>query len=453
MVPPPGFQGILSKPGDPTYNIKKWAPNAQLEAQYVAQCTSAKDISIIIGFALQNKLSIGVRSGGHNTSISSSSNGLLIDLRLMRGVKVDKTNMVVHIQGGAMMDDIDTACAAQGVSTTGGDCSTVGIGGFASGGGLNYQQGTHGLAVDNVVGATVVLANGQIVTANEFENPDLFWAIRGGGSNFGIVAEFVMKIWEQQPEVYWAQYSFDGKDLASVVYAANQFAQDADPTVAMQMAFVRLPAPGILVKCQGFTDQLGGEAAFKVFQDIDPKHKPGSMIPYKKLCHMIDAFCKLGGDKIFCGARVDTFDYPTIQRVYNEWLQLVDKDKAPTSVVEYKFCNMDVTKSVPVGAMAYPQREGYRDVGVLVGWSNPAFTPSARQATLNLRDTVISSSSPKAQASLPYAGFCDAWCYLNDTDEYARQYFGDNYARLQQVKAQYDPDMVFDRWFNVQPDV
>ncbi|KAG8906564.1 hypothetical protein FRB99_006678, partial [Tulasnella sp. 403] len=429
MAPPPqGFQGILSKPGDPTYNIKKWAPNAQLEAQYVAQCTSSQDISIIIGFALQNKLSIGVRSGGHNTSISSSSDGLLIDLRLMRGVKVDKTNMVVRIQGGATIDDIDTGCAAQGVSTVGGDCSTVGIGGFATGGGINYQQGMHGLAVDNVVEATVVLANGQIVTANEAENPDLYWAIRGGGSNFGVVAEFVMKIWEQQPEVYWAQYSFEGSDLAAVVHAANQFAQDQDTTVAMQMTFTTRGSggestqPGILVKCQGFTDQTGGEAAFKVFQDIgeleclftnhasqiplDPKRRPGSMIPYSKLCHMIDLFCTMDGNKIFCGARVDNFDYPTVQKSYDGWVQLLKQ--APKSVIEYKFFNMDLIKSVPVNAMAYPQRQGYRDVCVVAGWSDQTFTPSARQAILDLRSTVISSSSPEAQASLPYAGFCDA---------------------------------------------
>src|SRR5262245_49313936 len=187
------LRGDLVEPGDGAYDELRqlWNADVQRFPAAVARCVSVADVIACVRFAREHEVRVSVRCAGHNISGAAvCDGGLLIDLGPMRGLRVDPLRRRVRAQGGCTWGDLDHAAAAFGLATTGGVNSITGIGGLTRGGGIGWLMRKHGLARDNVVGADVVTADGEFVTASATENPDLFWALRGGGGNFGIVTEF-----------------------------------------------------------------------------------------------------------------------------------------------------------------------------------------------------------------------------------------------------------------------
>ena len=192
----PMLRGALITPDDAGYDEARKVYNAMIDRRpwLIAQCADAADVVAAVNFGRENGLAIAVRGGGHNgAGLGTCDDGLVIDLGRMRGVRVDPQQSTVRVQGGATWGDVDHATHAYGLAVPTGFLSTTGVGGLTLGGGVGYLTRRYGLTIDNLLGVDMVLADGSLVTASQDENSDLFWAVRGGGGNFGVITSFLFQ--------------------------------------------------------------------------------------------------------------------------------------------------------------------------------------------------------------------------------------------------------------------
>ncbi|KAG8868536.1 hypothetical protein FRB97_002227 [Tulasnella sp. 331] len=238
-------------------------------------------VSDAVLLAQAQKKELAVTSGAyHNTSGSSyTKEGILVDLSKLNTVKVDAVKRVAYVQGGARFRQVEEAAIKFGLAMPAGTVSDVGVAGLTVGGGIGWLSGQHGLVIDNLISATVVIANGDILNASAAENSDLFWGIRGGGSNFGIVVEFVFQLHEQREEVYSTSdpitrilaLIFAGDRLPLVVQQINRWTGKQTPTEAGSLIFFNDPATGqTMIEWFGVKNgsEEEGKAAFEGFSEL-----------------------------------------------------------------------------------------------------------------------------------------------------------------------------------------
>lgn len=191
------LRGQLLTPSDQAYEQARRVYNAMIDKHpaLIAQCIDVADIVAAVNFARETDLILAIRGGGHNgPGLGTVDDGLVIDLRNMKGIRINPSARTVEIQGGCTWGDVDHATHAFGLAVPSGFISTTGVGGLTLGGGIGYLSRKYGLTIDNLISADLVLADGRCVTASSMENPDLFWAIRGGGGNFGVVSSFEFQL-------------------------------------------------------------------------------------------------------------------------------------------------------------------------------------------------------------------------------------------------------------------
>ncbi|HEY2195348.1 MAG TPA: FAD-binding protein [Actinomycetospora sp.] len=211
------------------------------------RCTGTADVVDAVGFAREHGLLVGVRGGGHSVAgLSSVGEGMLIDLSLMRGVQVDPERRLAHVQGGALLGDVDRETQAFGLATPLGRVSETGVAGLTLGGGYGHLNAKYGLACDNLVEAQVVLADGRVVTASAEQNPDLFWALRGGGGNFGVVTSFTFRLHPVGPVVAFAGAFYPLGELGRIERGWRDYVVGAPREVTSFIVTMTFPAaPGM----------------------------------------------------------------------------------------------------------------------------------------------------------------------------------------------------------------
>ncbi|GAA2146612.1 FAD-binding oxidoreductase [Nocardioides koreensis] len=236
----PRFRGEAIVPGHHEYDAARavWNGSVDRHPRVIARCRGTADVASAVRFARDCDLEIAVRGGGHNVAGTAvCDDGIVIDLSAMREVRVDPVGRTALVQGGALWCDVDDQTQAYGLATTGGIISHTGVGGLTLGGGIGWLMRKHGLSVDNLVEAEVVTAGGEIIRASTHEHPDLFWALRGGGGNFGVVTSFRFALHPVGPTLTAGPVFWAAEDTTDVLRFYREFVTDAPDEL---MTIVRL---------------------------------------------------------------------------------------------------------------------------------------------------------------------------------------------------------------------
>jgi FAD/FMN-containing dehydrogenase len=443
-----GFAGRIVVPGDPGYDEARTIFNAMIDLRpgVIAQCADVDDVVRAVKFARELDLEIAVRGGGHSVAGKAlTEGGLVIDLRNMNTVSVDPQARTAVVAGGATMSHLDRATGAHGLATTGGRVSTTGVGGFTLGGGGGWLDRKFGLACDNLLAVELVAADGSIVRASEDENPELFWALHGGGGNFGVATSFKFRLHEL-PSVTAALLLWKPERGPDVLRNWRDFMESAPDDVGGGLLYLTGPelefVPPHMVGKLTLAILLvyaGPEAqARQVMGDVLALGHEGEMIaemPYADLQCMID-------------------DPPGFRNYWSaEYL-----DSLPDKAVEL-FCNRAYDMIVPSasqhallpqggavgrGPSGYPLpwRHAPWVVHPFGLWQDPADDERGRQWARNIRADLKPWSSGAVYLN-----------FIGDEgeDRVVAGFGRENYARLARVKAEYDPRNVFHLNHNIRP--
>ncbi|KAL1691084.1 hypothetical protein GGG16DRAFT_113418 [Schizophyllum commune] len=457
---PPNFKGDVIRRDHPDYPdaIRRWARSAERQAAIVAYIKDSADVAIALAYARQHGLPIAIKGGGHSSAGASSvEDGLVIDCsRYLNYCQVDAAKKTARVGGGATWETVDTAAYKYGLSAVGGTVNDTGVAGLTLGGGFGFLSGQYGLAIDNILEATIVIADGRTLLASPTENSDLFFAIRGGGSNFGVVTEFVFRLHEQRPLVYTGIITFPTTACSSVVEAFQQYWDAQDPRACAFMALGASAKGGIL--CMLFYDgsEEEGRAHFKRLFDIGPSSDRAKATPYDEVNGILAKVFPPGGcdyqKSIACPIptaplanelikKIDEFDTsggPSLLAVFYAWPQhAVSKHHRQDSAFRHNlhpelvFIAQYMDNTLDNKEVA---RARVRELYGIVGASD-----------------IVSGMNLSERAGY---GNHDAEAASSDLTRRARSSrdsFGDVYPRLQKLKKAYDPELVFDRWRPIQP--
>lgn len=237
------LHGNLIQPGDDSYDTVRQVYNAMIDRRpaLIARCADVADVVAAVNFARAHELTLAVRGGGHSgPGLGTCDGGLVIDLALMKGIHVDQENRTVRVAGGCLWGEVDQATHPFGLATPSGFVSSTGVGGLTLGGGIGYLSRTHGLTIDNLLGVEMVLADGSVVTASAEEHPDLFWAVRGGGGNFGVVTAFTFRL-HPIATVYGGPMLWPMERAEELLHFWRDFILDAPEDINGWFAFLTVP--------------------------------------------------------------------------------------------------------------------------------------------------------------------------------------------------------------------
>ncbi len=438
------FGGTALQPGDQEYDNVRALHNGMIDKRpaLIARCRDNADIVASIEFAREHRLEIAVRGGGHNVSGRASvEGGMMIDLSLMKAISVNAATRRAVAEGGVTWGEFNRETQQHGFATTGGVISTTGIAGLTLGGGFGYLAGKYGLAADNLVAATVVTADGQTVRASDSENPDLYWALRGGGGNFGVVSSFEYALHPVGPTIMAGAVAWPFSQAREVLRFFRQFTESS-PDELVSAAGVGHAPDGSGVKvaiiaaahCGPITD---GERMLRAIKEFgSPLFDTMQPTEYSTLNSMFDAAYPKGMLYYWKSSFLDVLNDDLI----NTLIEAVEHCPSKYSGITLEHWHGAVAR-VPQDQTAFVfRREGYNFV-LVSQWRDPA-TDSENIAWAR-------------QGFAALQPFCAKTRYVNylDQDDAADVMgaFGGNYARLAQVKAKWDPENVFHLNQNIQP--
>jgi len=348
--PPESFTGDWVTPDHPSYSeaIARWAVNAQRRAKAVAFVKSAQDVATVLEYAKQSKLPIAVRGGGHSTGGASSiEEGIVIDLsRHLSSVKVDPTEKLAYVGGGAIWETVDKEAIQHGLATVGGTVNHTGVGGLILGGGYGFLSGEHGLVIDNLVQATVVTAHGDILTVSSAENPDLFWGIRGAGCNFGVVTEFVLRLHPQRRTVFGGILAYPPPLITNAVTTVGKFWDSGlSEKVAITFAQTADPAGNPLALFVLFWNgsEEEGRSYFKPFFDLGPVMDTCKELPYEELNSIQNFNLKHGGNYYVKGVFSSGLQPDVAEKLTSRIPELTKASGANLTVVHEFFAHKEDT--------------------------------------------------------------------------------------------------------------
>ena len=400
----------------------------------VVRCVTPSDVARILDFGQSRGLPLAVRSGGHSAAgYGACDGGIVIDLSEMRRVEVDRDKRVAHVQAGALVRDVDEATQRFGLATTLGACPTVGIGGLTLGGGLGALTPKYGTACDNLLSAHVVKVDSRQVEASQESNPDLFWAIRGGGGNFGVVTAFEYRL-HPVSQVLAGTLVYSSGQIAELLRAYVKLAT----TVPDEMSLVALIFPSergptfLILVCHCGQASVGNDLLRPLRDPIKPVADTVKVMPYT------DA--QASG---FAAKRnayfVTNLFVPEVNDAAIAAITTATRDRIPKFRILISRLHGAVSR-IPLADAAFALREPGYDVELSSYWSAPEEKASAVQWARTLRANLEPFSH-----GLYING-------LSDTGgELVRSGYGPNYARLLELKKKYDPSNVLRLNPNIDP--
>jgi FAD/FMN-containing dehydrogenase len=444
-------KGRVVLPGDRDYDEVRKIWNAMIDRRpgVIVQCTGADDVAQSIGFARENGAEISIRGAGHNIGGNSlCEGGVMIDLSTMKNIRVDTAQKRALADPGLTLADFDKATQEHGLATPLGINSTTGISGLTLGGGFGWLTRKYGMTIDNLISAEVVTADGKKQRASEGENPDLFWAIRGGGGNFGVVTQYEFKLHPVGPQILAGLIVYPFNEAKQVLQKYREFSRTAPLELTIWTVLRKAPPLPFLP-----AEVHGKEVA------VLAVCYAGDVAEGEKLIQPLRGFGKLVGEHI--GGMP-----------YAQWQQAFDPLLTPGARNYWKSHNFtEVADGVFDAMIEYagklPSNQCEIFIGHLAGAMNDvpatatAYAPRDAKYVMNVHGRWDEPSQDKAgiqwsreffQAAAPYAS---AGAYVNfmtaDEGDRVAGAYGVNYERLKQLKRRYDPENIFHLNQNIKP--
>ena len=426
-----------------------WNAMIQRRPAVIAQCADANDVPAAIAFARRNKLEISIRGAGHNIAGNAlCDDGLTIDFSNMKNVRVDAGKRRVYVEPGATLANLDEATQAHGLATPVGINSTTGIAGLTLGGGFGWLTRKHGMTIDNLLSVDVVTAEGKKIRASETENADLFWAIRGGGGNFGVVTQFEFQLFPVGPEIFAGLMVFPFNQAKQILNKYRQFVNSAPEELNIWVVLRKAPPLPFL------PENVHGKEVV-----VLPIFYSGAAAEAEKLIAPVRAFGTSLGEHLGAQPYVawqKAFDPLLTPGARNYWkshnfTELADG--ALESIIEFAgklpspqceiFVGMiaGAPNRIAPDAMAYGHRDARFVMNVHGRWDEA----KDDQKCIGWAREFFKASAPFASAGA-YVNFMTG----EEGDRVAAAY-GANYDRLVQIKKRYDPDNIFHLNQNIKP--
>jgi FAD/FMN-containing dehydrogenase len=445
-----GFGGSLIGPTDSNYDDARAVYNAMIDRRpaVIARCTDPRDVARAIAFAREHDLLLAVRGGGHNgAGLGTCDDGVVVDLSPLRDIQVDAKTRTVRVGGGCTWNEVDRATHEHGLAVPCGVISTTGVGGLTLGGGLGHLTRGYGLTIDNLLAAEMVLADGQQLTASADENADLFWAIRGGGGNFGVVTTFVFRAHPVSTVVggptFWAL-----EETEEVMSAYRDFLPEAPRELGGFFAFhIVPPAPPFpeelhlrkvcgVIWCHTGSEEEAAKAMAPMLEVGTPLMHGVHQLPLPALNSAFDGLYTPGDQWYWRADFLDRIPDEAIARNL-EWADRAPSFKSGSHVYPIDGAAHDVGKD----DTAWSYRDAVWSQVIIAVDPDPAKAGDIRDWAVGYEEAIRPHSMGAA-----YSNFM-----MQEGDDRVRATYGDHYPRLAAVKAKYDPDNTFRVNQNIRP--
>jgi FAD/FMN-containing dehydrogenase len=443
--------GQVVGPGDPTYDEARRGFNAMHDRRpaAIATCSSTRDVVAALKVARERDAIVAVRSGGHSVAgLSCCDAGVLIDLSGLKTIEVDPGSRIARAGGGVLWGELDAATQQHGLHTPGGRVTTTGVGGFTTGGGYGWTSSKYGLTCDNLLSAEVVLADGRVVTASEREHPDLFWGIRGGGGNFGIVTRFDYRLHPLGPIVLAGMLLWPVEAARDVLRAWRDYVDTAPDELSTGCAIVTAPPEpfippalrgrlvfGLVAMYVGSPE--AGAPVVQPLRDLGPAADLMQPMPYVAFQAMLDAAAPKGFRSYWRGEYMTHLADGAIDVFARQAPDLAAAAMPLSQMIIFRIGQ--AVRAMPDEATAFSHRE-----------ANYLFHPISMWEHARDDDRVIAANRALCDAMRPFA---TGGAYLNFTPEdRVRDAYGPaKYERLVALKDRYDPQNLFRLNQNIKP--
>jgi FAD/FMN-containing dehydrogenase len=448
------LRGELIDPANASYDSTRVVWNGMFDRRpaLIARCRNAADVVASVIFARNHRLAIAIRGGGHNVAgYAVCDGGLMIDLSLMNGVRVVPNLDRAIVEGGATWGDIDAATTAFGRATPGGLISATGVAGLTLSGGIGWLRGTHGLSCDNLMAADVVTAEGKLVRASETENPDLLWALRGGGGNFGVVTSFEFKLHAIAPELFFCAPAYAEESANEILPLWRDFMGTAPDELSGYAEFSTIPSDpafpkhswGRRVVTLAHVYDGPADVGERISEPLrcfgEPLADFSGRMPYRMLQTTYDGLFPKGRDRCYWKSTyLRGLDDGIIREIT---AGLSKRPSEMTFASIWKFGGF--VQRVPAQATAFGDRSMPYMLSLDAIWSKPADDGANIAWARTLWNDMQRHSTGRLY--LNFAGHGEDAGLVRDA-------FGaETYARLQKVKREYDPENLFRMNQNILP--
>jgi FAD/FMN-containing dehydrogenase len=443
------FGGQVIQPGDPAYDEARQIYNSMFDRRpaLILRPSGAADVIAAVRYVREQGLPIAVRCGGHSVAgHSQPEGGVLLDLSLMKGVHVDRERGTARAAGGVLWGEYDRETQALGVHTPGGRVTTTGVGGFTTGGGYGWTSPKFGLTSDNLVSADVVTADGRLVTASESENDDLFWGIRGGGGNFGILTSLEFRVHPLGPIILAGLLVFPLEKAADAFGAYREMLENAPDELGTAAVLLNAPPEefvpehlhgkpvlGFAISYAGDPDE--GAKLVAPLKGVRPAVDLVGPMPYRAFQAMLDPMSPPGFRNYWRGLHLEGIGDDFVKT----YLSFAPEGLAPLTFF-ILFQHGGAVSRIDDDSTAFSHRGATFMAHPIGCWQEPA-DDERHLAWVN---TVTEGMQPYTTGGV-YLNF------MADEDRVEAGYGGEKYKRLRELKRKYDPDNVFRFNQNIAP--
>jgi len=447
------LRGEVLQPGDESYDKARKVWNGMIDKKpaLIVRCASADDVVAVVSFARENGILLAVRGGGHNVAGTAvADGGLVVDLSPMKGVQVDPERHTVRAEGGVTIGELDEETQKFGLATPMGVVSETGIAGLTLGGGLGWLRRKYGLSSDNLVSVDIVTADGRYLTASETQNPDLFWGIRGGGGNFGVVTSFEYQLYPVGPEVMFCFVVYPGDRAKEVLRFCEEYVAQASDEVSPLGVLGRVPHDelfpeewhgkpyaAILAMYSGSVEQ--GERVLQPLRDLgDPIADLSEPMPYTEAQKLLDEDYPEGGRYYWKSVNLNGLGDEEIERL------MAHAETAPSdhSTIDVWYQGGAMNR-VEAEETAFGDRSAPYLLGIEGNWEES----HEDEANVAWVRGCVSDMQRFSHGGM-YLNFPG---FLEEGQEMMRDAYGENYERLVALKNEHDPANLFRMNQNIRP--